>query len=149
MKATRDTRGCTGCSRRWAVPGGQQSAHRGGSFSSGHRGEADALLTAGGALDDVGVRLLIQPGVPDLAASRPVKLADGLLGERQEGILVVDAGQGVTVPAHLLLVAVPERWLPENERTDPLRPDLHPLDAVRGHGALHQGVLPQDAEPLR
>src|SRR5262245_26065104 len=70
--------------------------------------EADPLASIGVALDDVAVTQLVLAGIGHAASDQAVKLADGVLRQRDRVRLLVDPAQRIAIAAHFFLVAVAE-----------------------------------------
>ncbi len=73
---------------------------------------------------------------------------DRLLAHRKLRALLVDEAERLPGAPHLLLGAVAREGGAEHDGADTSVVHLHALDAVGGHGALDDGVLTQDLEPL-
>ena len=110
--------------------------------------EADLLPAVGISLDDIAVLLFISSGIPNLTATHPMEVQDGLFRYRELCALVMDELERIAVPSNFFLVAVPGGRFSKDNCPDPCLIDRDPFDSVRGDCALNHGVLTQNLEPL-
>ena len=106
-------------------------------FTGGDSLETDSLPSIGRFLDDVGVLLLILPGISNPAPHQSVKFSNRVLRYREFGALLVYPLQGVPVAADLFFGSVAQLFVAEYDRPHATLVSNHSLDTVRGDGAFY------------
>src|SRR6516164_1091321 len=131
------------------LPQGNQLTHLSRGFTGGDSLETDSLPSIRRFLDDVGVPFLVLPRVSNASPGQSVKFSNCVLGYWELGTLLVYPLQGVSVAANFFLGSITQLLVPEYDRPHPALVSNHSLDAVRGHCAFDQSVLPKGLEGLR
>ena len=131
------------------VPAPDKFAHGSWRIAGPHGAKADRAATIGEDLDDVVVRLFVFSRIAQTATGQGMKLAHGVLGNRQPSSVRMDEVKSIAVAAHFLLIAVTECGLAKDDGTDAGLVHLDTFDPVRRHGALDQGMFAEHLEFLR
>ena len=74
---------------------------------------------------------------------------NGFRTDVQFRVLLMDQAECLLVTAHFYFFTITQMPLAENNGSNSALIDLYTLDAVGGHGALDERVLPQYLEALR
>jgi hypothetical protein len=110
--------------------------------------ETDPLPAIGIPLDDIAVLLFISSGIPNLTATHPMEVQDGLFRYRKLCTLVMDELERIAVPSNFFLVAVPGGRFSKDNCPDPCLIDRDPFNSVRRDCALNHRILTQNLQPL-